>query len=128
MKTDSGDQQPDISETPIQTKFNDFLEQIKEEQRNTDMKLFNKHFPYKKPDTMVEVLHASKSKDDNNSVVNSIDGSFKYFANKVKKIPKDARTEQVKILSIVNKILNFNEQNQQGSGLKILTPNQMLSR
>ena len=32
------------------------------------------------------------------------------------------------ILQIVEDILNFNKQNQQGKGLKILTPNQMLSR
>ena len=40
MKIDSGDQQPDISDTPKQTKFNDFLEQIKKAQRNIDMKHF----------------------------------------------------------------------------------------
>ena len=33
-----------------------------------------------------------------------------------------------KILEIVKEILNFNKQNQQGKGLKILAPNQMLSR
>ena len=33
-----------------------------------------------------------------------------------------------KIVEIVKKILEFNELNQQGEGLKILTPNQMLSR
>ena len=33
-----------------------------------------------------------------------------------------------KILKIVEEILEFNRQNQQGKGLKILTPNQMLSR
>ena len=32
------------------------------------------------------------------------------------------------MLEFVEKILKFNEQNQQGKGLKILTPNQMLSR
>ena len=32
------------------------------------------------------------------------------------------------IVDIVEKILEFNKQNQQGQGLKILTPNQMLSR
>ena len=31
-------------------------------------------------------------------------------------------------MDIVEKILEFNRQNQQGQGLKILTPNQMLSR
>ena len=33
-----------------------------------------------------------------------------------------------KILKIVKEILEFNKQKQQGLGLKILTPNQMLSR
>ena len=32
------------------------------------------------------------------------------------------------IADIVELILNFNERNQEGKGLKILTPNQMLSR
>ena len=32
------------------------------------------------------------------------------------------------IVEIVKDILKFNEQNQQGQGLKILTPNQMLNR
>ena len=33
-----------------------------------------------------------------------------------------------KIEEIVEEILKFNKQNQEGKGLKILTPNQMLSR
>ena len=33
-----------------------------------------------------------------------------------------------KILDIVSQIIDFNEQNQEGQGLKILTPQQMLSR
>ena len=32
------------------------------------------------------------------------------------------------IVRVVEMILDFNKQNQQGKGLKILTPNQMLSR
>ena len=33
-----------------------------------------------------------------------------------------------KIVKIVNKIINFNKQNRERKSLKILTPNQMLSR
>ena len=33
-----------------------------------------------------------------------------------------------KILKIIEEIIGFNQLEQQGSGLKILTPNQMLSR
>ena len=43
-------------------------------------------------------------------------------------MPKDANKEQVKVLSIVNEIVKFNEQIQQGQELKIRTPDQMLSR
>ena len=77
VKTDSSDQELDISDTPKQKEFNYFLEQIKGEQRNIDMKLFSKYFPYKRPDRMVELLYASKSKADNSHVVSSIDVSFK---------------------------------------------------
>ena len=36
--------------------------------------------------------------------------------------------EQVKIVSILNQVFSFNHHIQWGQGLKILTPNQMLSR
>ena len=93
------------------------------------MKLFRKYFPYKRRDRMVEVLYASTSNANNYNVLSSIDSSFKYFVDKIKDMPKGARTEeQAKISNIVNKILNFNEQNQQGSGLKVLTTIQMLKK
>ena len=49
MKIDSGD----ILNAPEQTEFNDFFNQIKEEQNNIDMRLLSKSFPYKRPDRMV---------------------------------------------------------------------------
>ena len=50
--------------------------------------------------------------------------------NKIKKMSEDEiKIEKpYKIVDIVEKILKFNEKNQAGKGLKILTPNQMLSR
>ena len=49
MKTDSGD----FLNAPEQTEFNDFFNQIKEEQNNIDMRLLSKYFPYKIRDRMV---------------------------------------------------------------------------
>ena len=49
----------------------------------------------------------------------------------IKKVPEGAeKNEKKKMLNIVSKILDFslNERNQQGEGLKILTPSQMPSR
>ena len=54
---------------------------------------------------------------------------FDHCADKVKAMPTDTNEkEEMKILDINNNILDFNKQNQQWSGLKLLTPNQMLSR
>ena len=101
MKTDSSDQQPDTSDTPKQTKFNDFLKLIKEEQTNIDMRLFKKYFPYRTPDKMAQVLHNSKSKAGNHSEVNLIFSGFDHISKKVEEMPKDVRTEQVKKMNIL---------------------------
>ena len=42
MKTDSGDKQPNILDISKQKKFNDFLFQIKEEQKNIDIVYLNR--------------------------------------------------------------------------------------
>ena len=47
---------------------------------------------------------------------------MKRCLKKKKKIEKS-----VKIVEIVDEILNFNKQKQEGEGIKILTPSQMLS-
>ena len=46
-------------------RFNNFLEQIKEEQKDIDEDLFIKHFSHPKPDTMAQVLHYLKNKANN---------------------------------------------------------------
>ena len=48
---------------------------------------------------------------------------------RLKKRLKMKKTKKLdKILKVVKEILNSNKQNQEGNGLKILIPNQMLSR
>ena len=76
MKTDSGDQQSDISDPPRHIKLNDILEQIKRKQKNIDIKLFCKYLPYKRPYRMVKVLNCAKIKADNNHTTSLIDDSF----------------------------------------------------
>ena len=90
MKADSSDQQPDIPGTSRQTKFIDFLDQIKEEQKNIDMKLFNRYFTYKTPDEMVQALYNSNSKTENNTILSPIMNNFDYFAKKTEEMLKGA--------------------------------------
>ena len=93
------------------------------------MDSFRKYFPYKRPDIMAQVLYDSKSKAVNYDKVNSIYGGFDYLGDKTKVIPASTDKKQIiKILNIVNKVLDFNEQKQKGKGLKILTPIKILSR
>ena len=64
MKTDSGDQKPDILDTSEETKSNEFLKQVKEEQRDMDMDLFGEQFGYKTPDEMLQTFKNLKNRAD----------------------------------------------------------------
>ena len=61
--------------------------------------------------------------------MNTIKSGLSNFKNEIKKISE----EQIKIekpseiVDIVEEILEFNEQNQEGQGLKIVTPNKCLA-
>ena len=117
MKTDSGDQQLDISDTPEQRRFNHFLLQIKEEQKNIDMSLFEEHFGYKTPDKILETLHNLKRVDSYNQEAFSIENIILGLEKEVEKMPEGVNRNRGKgILKIVSKILDFNlnDRNQRG--------------
>ena len=93
-------------------------------------KLFNYYFNYSNPDSMFKRLRDS-SDEKNKSVVESINEKLTKLKNIVKNVPKDEVSkfeENEKIIDIVERILELNSEKQLGLGLKILTPNQMLSR
>ena len=93
------------------------------------MNLFNKYFSFKKPDEISQDLFYSKSKSDNPDKLVLIHKNFDYITGKATQMPSDTNKRKlVKILDIIKYILDFNEKNQQGQGLNILTPNEMLSR
>ena len=53
-----------LFETPEQKKCNDFLEQIKKEQKNIDITLFKNVFNYETPDEILEYFYSLKKKND----------------------------------------------------------------
>ena len=59
-ETDSDYQQTDILDTPEHKGFNDLLSQIKEEQKNLNMGLFEEVFGYDTSDKMLQTLHSLK--------------------------------------------------------------------
>ena len=131
MKTDSADQQPGILDSPEQKRFNDFLRQIKQEQKNIDTSLFKEVYGYDTPDKMLQTLHNLKKVESYNQEAIFIQNNVIDSGNRIKKTPEGAeKNEKKKILKIASKILDsaLNEQKQRGQGIKILTPNQMLRR
>ena len=79
---------------------------------------------------MLKNLYKTNDKEKNNELVNVIDSGLKDLKEEIKEMSKEEKEieDPESIVEIVEEILKFNEQNQQGKGLKILTPNQMLSR
>ena len=75
-------------------------------------------------------LNKTNDKTKNNEAVNVINSGLKDLKEEIKKMSEEEKEieDPESIVEIVEEILKFNEQNQQGKGLKILTPNQMLSR
>ena len=69
--------------------------------------------------------------ETNKNQVYSVNEKLNKLKNIAKNVPKDKAfkiEENEKIIDIVQTILELNRENQLGLGLKILTPNQMLSR
>ena len=80
---------------------------------------------------MYKVLCTLNDKEKNSNLVNMFNSGLKNLKEEIKKMPKEEIENERpdEIVNIVEMILDFNKQNQQKrQGLKILTPNQMLSR
>ena len=103
---------------------------INEEGLSINDELFKKHFKIKKPSLIYKVLSETNDKEKNNKLVNIFNSGLKDLENEIKNMSKrERKTKQPNnIVTVVKKILDFNEHAQEGKVLKILTPNQMLSR
>ena len=107
------------------------LSNIKRKEQNINNKLFKNYFNYQSPSKMHNTLSDTKNTKEHNIQVNVIKSGLTDFkkdignkskndANKIKEINE--------VADIVELILHYNNDDQQRQGLKILKPNQMLSR
>ena len=80
---------------------------------------------------MLMLLNKTNDTEKNNKLVSLINSGLKDLKEEIKKMSKaEIENEDPELIEeIAEKILKFNEQNQQKrQGRKILTPNQMLNR
>ena len=103
---------------------------INKEDAHVNSELFKKHFKVKTPSLMYKVLRKTNDKEKNSELVNIFNSGLEDLKEEIKKMSKEEIEIEKpdEIVRVVEMILDFNKQNQQGKGLKILTPNQMLSR
>ena len=79
---------------------------------------------------MYKKLHETEGKKNEDQVY-LIKKVLNRMKKTIEKVPEDRKSmieENEKMINIVEHILYFNELEQNGEGLKILTPNQMFSR
>ena len=103
---------------------------ITDEEKNINEELFKKYFNFQRPSDILMFLNKTNDKETNNELVNMINSGLKDFIKFNKEISEEEKmTEKIdKITKIVKKIYKFNRRIQKGQGIKIITPNQMLSR
>ena len=110
--------------------YNKFFKYVENESKGINYELFKDYFYSSVPSTLAKKLYETKDKKENNELVNVIKSGIIDLKDEIEKMSEDEKKIEKpdKILKIVEEILEFNKQNQSGKGLKILTPNQMLSR
>ena len=102
------------------------------EKNNINNKLFKEYFTdYESPSNIYRKLIETENAEINKIKVDFIEKILSKLQRTVDYVPKDNTIkieENEKIIDIVEHILEFNNKIQSGQGLKILTPNHMLSR
>ena len=125
------DEEDEEEQEPIKVDYKTLIKQINDEEKDINDEIFKKYFKAERPNDMLMFLNNKKNDTEmKNQLVKLINSGLKDLKEEIKKMPKaEIDIEKPdKIVNIVEKILKFNEQNQQGEGIKILTPNQMLNR
>ena len=80
--------------------------------------------------TILKAVYTTNNRRKNEELVNVIKSGLSDLKNKIEEMSTDESEieKPYKIVNIAEKILDFNRQNQEGEGLKILAPEQMLSK
>ena len=128
----SDEEQEKIQEETLTdaNEFNEFNEWIIKKEADINDELFMKHLNFQNPSDMLKNLYQINDKEKKNKLVNVINSGLNDLKEEIKEMSEEERKNKKpdKIVEIVEDILKFIKQKQEGQGIKILTPNQMLSR
>ena len=127
---DDKPKQRQISKKSIKNDVNAFNKWIYEEEAGINRELFKEHFNFQRLSDTLKNLYKTNGRKKNNKLVSMINSGLKDLKEKINEMSEEEREngKPDEIIKIVKEILEFNKQNQEGQGLKILTPSQLLSR
>ena len=105
-----------------------FIEWVNEKEADINSEIFQRYFKFQRPSDMLKSVY--KINDKKNDLVNVIKSGLNDLKKEIENMGEEEKEIEKpnEIVNIVEEILEFNKQNQSGQGLKILTPDQMLSR
>ena len=123
---------PDKKELPKKPTKDDlkkFNEWVNQKEPDINRESFQKHFNFQRPGAMLKVWYTTSNKKKNNNLVILIKSGFSDLKKETENMSEEGKEIEKpnEIIDIVEKILEFKDQTQRGQGLKILTPDQMLS-
>ena len=104
-------------------------ESIAKKETDINKELFRDHFDFQTPILMLRNLFDFNDKEKNERLVHRVKDELSHLKEETENMNKEEKDiENIDgLINIVEEILEFNQEKQQGLGLKILTPNQMLS-
>ena len=107
-----------------------FNELVNKKETDINRELFQKHFKFQRPSDMLKFVYTTNDKKKNDDLGNLIKSGLSDLKNEIENMNEEEKEIEKpnEIVDIVEKILEFSKQNQTGVGLKILIPDQMLSR
>ena len=107
-----------------------FNEWVNKKESDISSEIFQKYFSFQRSSDMLKILYTTNDKKKNSKLVNIIKSGLSDSRNEVENMGEEGKeTEKPsEIVNNVEKILEFNKQNQLEEDLKMLTPDQMLSR
>ena len=105
------------------TDMNEITKYIAEEETDINEALFKRHFNFQRPSNIFNSLNNINDIKQKNKLINVIISGLKVMFKEERETEKPD-----KIVEIVEEILRFNKQKQEGQGIKTLTPDEMLNR
>ena len=107
-----------------------FNEWVNEKETGINSELFKKYFKLQRPSDMLKFVFKTNDKKKNSKLVNVIKSELSDLKNEIENMSEEKKEieKPYEIVNVVEEILEFNKQKQEGEGLKILTPDQTLSR